>query len=279
MIKKEVNDLEKKYAFYAVGRKDIIELLKEQKIENIHVAEFEQERGEDISSHGSPEYETITALTDIETGRKYIHKSFDELGTNNIKFLPLENLDRKINFSLKQIDEEIEKLTSAIDEKKDIKENICSSYKILQDKYPGKIANSLDTTEISSKTELNRFYIDADFYTNDDGALVEELKKLNDKININFKSGRTDIYIATVQIDDEEIVLEDDITKELKNHQADFEKEDPRAFLKSIKDRLAKDMKWEKIECYQKLNKIEEVLEQEMRITEEVEIVQGVSIT
>ena len=86
MIKKEVNDLEKKYAFYAVGRKDVIELLKEQKIENIHVAEFEQERGEDISSHGSPEYETITALTDIETGRKYIHKSFDELGTNNINF-------------------------------------------------------------------------------------------------------------------------------------------------------------------------------------------------
>ena len=76
------------------------------------------ERGEDISSHGNPEYETITALTDIETGRKYIHKSFDELGTNNIKFLPLESLDRKINFSLKQIDEEIEKLTSAIDEKK-----------------------------------------------------------------------------------------------------------------------------------------------------------------
>ena len=40
MIKKEVNDLEKKYAFYAVGRKDVIELLKEQKIENIHVAEL-----------------------------------------------------------------------------------------------------------------------------------------------------------------------------------------------------------------------------------------------
>ena len=40
MIKKEVNDLEKKYAFMQLEEKMFIELLKEQKIENIHVAEF-----------------------------------------------------------------------------------------------------------------------------------------------------------------------------------------------------------------------------------------------
>lgn len=275
---KEVNNVEKKYAFYAVGRKDIVELLKEQKLENIHVAEFEQEKGEEVSGHGSPVYETITKLTDIETGQKFRHKSFDELDTNKVRFLPLENLDKKIDFTLQQIDKEIEKLNSAIDEKNSIKKNISSSYEFLKEKYPDKIINNVETTEISSKTELNRFYIDADFYTNDDGSLIEELKKLNDKININVKNGRSDIYIATVQIDDEEIVFEDDITNELKNHQADFEKEDPHAFLNSIKDHLAQDMKWEKIECYQKLRKVEDVLEQEIQMAEEVEIVQEVRI-
>ena len=275
---KEVNNVEKKYAFYAVGRKDIVELLKEQKLENIHVAEFEQEKGEEVSGHGSPVYETITTLTDIETGQKIRHKSFDELDTNKVRFLPLENLDKKIDFTLQQIDKEIEKLNSAIDEKNSIKKNISSSYEFLKEKYPDKIINNVETTEISSKTELNRFYIDADFYTNDDGSLIEELKKLNDKININVKNGRSDIYIATVQIDDEEIVFEDDITNELKNHQADFEKEDPHAFLNSIKDHLAQDMKWEKIECYQKLRKVEDVLEQEIQMAEEVEIVQEVRI-
>jgi len=190
----------------------------------------------------------------------------------------LENLDKKIDFTLQQIDKEIEKLNSAIDEKNSIKKNISSSYEFLKEKYPDKIINNVETTEISSKTELNRFYIDADFYTNDDGSLIEELKKLNDKININVKNGRSDIYIATVQIDDEEIVFEDDITNELKNHQADFEKEDPHAFLNSIKDHLAQDMKWEKIECYQKLRKVEDVLEQEIQMAEEVEIVQEVRI-
>lgn len=275
---KEVNNVEKKYAFYAVGRKDIVELLKEQKLENIHVAEFEQEKGEEVSGHGSPVYETITTLTDIEIGQKFRHKSFDELDTNKVRFLPLENLDKKIDFTLQQIDKEIEKLNSAIDEKNSIKKNISSSYEFLKEKYPDKIINNVETTEISSKTELNRFYIDADFYTNDDGSLIEELKKLNDKININVKNGRSDIYIATVQIDDEEIVFEDDITNELKNHQADFEKEDPHAFLNSIKDHLAQDMKWEKIECYQKLRKVEDVLEQEIQMAEEVEIVQEVRI-
>ena len=96
---KEVNNVEKKYAFYAVGRKDIVELLKEQKLENIHVAEFEQEKGEEVSGHGSPVYETITTLTDIETGQKFRHKSFDELDTNKVRFLPLENLDKKIDFT------------------------------------------------------------------------------------------------------------------------------------------------------------------------------------
>ena len=100
---------------------------------------------EEVSGHGSPVYETITTLTDIETGQKFRHKSFDELDTNKVRFLPLENLDKKIDFTLQQIDKEIEKLNSAIDEKNSIKKNISSSYEF-PEKYPDKIINNMETT-------------------------------------------------------------------------------------------------------------------------------------
>ena len=71
---------EKKYAFYAQGNgriKTMEDLLQHGDLKQIRLAEISQEYGDDVSAHGTPIYETITHLKDVESDEQYTVYSHD----------------------------------------------------------------------------------------------------------------------------------------------------------------------------------------------------------
>ncbi len=89
---------EKKYAFYAQGNgriKTMEDLLQHGDLKQIRLAEISQEYGDDVSAHGTPIYETITHLKDVESDEQYTVHSHD-LFKRVYVFAETENMDKML---------------------------------------------------------------------------------------------------------------------------------------------------------------------------------------
>ena len=89
---------EKKYAFYAQGNgriKTMEDLLQHGDLKQIRLAEISQEYGDDVSAHGTPIYETITHLKDVESDEQYTVHSHD-LFKRAYVFAETENMDKML---------------------------------------------------------------------------------------------------------------------------------------------------------------------------------------
>lgn len=120
-----------KYAFYITEREGIKDLLKKGDVENILIAEFVQKRGEDISRHGSPMYDTETTLTDIKTGKQFHHSHYDAHRLNRVDYIRFDELEHDIDNMISHTENKIDELMKEIEKLEKQKENLKSSEKLL----------------------------------------------------------------------------------------------------------------------------------------------------
>lgn len=96
---------EKEYAYYVTGS-TVMNVLKEGKAEELRLALIVQEEGEDLSYHGSPFYETVTTLTDVETRKKFVHHS--HAIASHVDFVRCDQLKNVLESEKVRIDHQIE---------------------------------------------------------------------------------------------------------------------------------------------------------------------------
>lgn len=115
---------EKKYAFYTLGRKQnsVIDLIESGLFEQLRIGEITQKQGKDISYHGSPIYEIVTNIKDIETEEVYLHRSHNL--DNVVDFLCFSELENKLEWSMKIANEKIDKHEEEIKKLQEIKSYI-----------------------------------------------------------------------------------------------------------------------------------------------------------
>lgn len=115
---------EKKYAFYTLGRKQksVIDLIESGLFEQLRIGEITQKQGKDISYHGSPIYEIVTNIKDIETEEVYLHRSHNL--DNVVDFLCFSELENKLEWSMKIANEKIDKHVEEIKKLQEIKSYI-----------------------------------------------------------------------------------------------------------------------------------------------------------
>lgn len=119
---------EKQYAFYVL-RSDftsVMDAIEKGCVGSLRVGEFTQENGEDVSYHGSPVYEQITTITDIETKEEFHHNNYDKY--NKVDFIPFEDVQKRLDWAISQSESDCKKLLSQVNMEKLKQEYIVLAY-------------------------------------------------------------------------------------------------------------------------------------------------------
>lgn len=125
---------EKKYAFYTAGRnvKPVIDMIKCGEYEQLRIGEITQKRGDDISYHGTPIYEDLTTIRDIESGEIYQHGSHNK--DNIVDFVRFSELERELELHMKTANKMIDEHIEEIKKLQEMKVHIKAAEQELADK-------------------------------------------------------------------------------------------------------------------------------------------------
>lgn len=109
---------EKQYAFYVL-RKDfasVMDAIEKGCVQSLRIGEFTQEDGEDVSYHGSPVYEQLTTITDIETKEVFHHNNYDKY--NKVDFIPFYDVQNRLDWAINRSESDCKKLLNQVNMEK-----------------------------------------------------------------------------------------------------------------------------------------------------------------
>lgn len=104
---------DKKYVFYTTEG-NIVDKMKRNEIQDIHIGTSEVTGRRDLSYHGSSMYEDITKITDIETGKEYVH---DWNRVESVSILSFDDHEDTMKSLIASQKAEIEKLQKMLEQK------------------------------------------------------------------------------------------------------------------------------------------------------------------
>lgn len=146
----------KKYVFYTTEG-NIVDKMKRNEIQDIHIGTSEVTGTRDISYHGSPMYEDITKITDIDTGKEYIH---DWNRVESVSFLSFDDHEDTVKSLIASQKAEIEKLQNLLEQKQkelnSLEKSQIKLEEIVQVKIYGKEANISEKNQSNEKKAEDR---------------------------------------------------------------------------------------------------------------------------
>lgn len=141
----------KKYVFFTTNG-NIVNKMKNNKVQDIHIGFAETIGTRDISYHGNSMYEDITQITDIDTGEQYVH---DWSRPNAVSFLSFDDHEDTIKSLIASQNAEIENLQNELQEKQkelvSLQESQIKLERIVQQKILGKETDITDTVQLQKQ--------------------------------------------------------------------------------------------------------------------------------
>lgn len=125
---------EKRYVFYAKGRNATITgMIKEGKHDQLRIGEAVQTyEMEDVSYDDGYVDETLTTITDIETGDVFQHKMNSD--DNEVAFMFFDAMEKLFEYTRKNVESEINYCINAIRKQQRIKDNINAAQEELRNR-------------------------------------------------------------------------------------------------------------------------------------------------
>lgn len=109
---------EKQYAFYVL-RNDfasVMDAIEKGCVGSLRIGKYTQEDGEDVSYHGSPMYEQLTTITDVETKEVFHHNNYDQY--NKIDFIPFDDVQNRLDWAIHRSESDCKTLLSQLNMEK-----------------------------------------------------------------------------------------------------------------------------------------------------------------